>query len=734
MINFKNTMDMYDRFIDRDYLSTQDLLSFGFNKNDLTKMIEDGKLKRPRRGYYEVGNVDGLFNYVKVLFGKRYRNTERAIKGLNKCVRLAPENKSIQTRVFLNSIYEEKYDDAFKAFEFLDKTDNDFYKQDNNFWLYLLSFITEVPEQYRERVKNMTFEDMMILDGDKRFTDKYTQNNLRRNAFNQRFKNARSMEIPEVDKKINYAISDKLLSYAVRQNIQDHNHLFELIFDGNYEEAISLLEGAKEYRGLNRNDNNILIVLKDLVSIMDGNLSEVNYEEVSTLTRAINNHNYVRALEILDKYDSDNKNRTNKCLTHLINKYLDEVKKLGVSDKKVMPVVTEEFDLDKEIVASKKMMDKTEDDLFSQLTISLMNQNMDEAYSYINRYLSWIDKSKYRYFVEDMAKLDYLNGDKSFQETMCSLTDIKNDEFEYYVSSYIQGFYFNLARKEFNKAALYLDILSMSQELGGVKFSVYDMKSRLLEDSGMSEEELGFRGNEEKSNSEKEALVPAENVISVSDVMSEVRNEFSDEVGVETGDEETIVPQDDDAFIEEPGQVAYALVDVVDQLLDDTNLIMLQPMSEEEIKRVVQTTQNFPQIQTIVFEEETGEKRVVLRYYNKYGEYVNFRETLQEANRKFNNWEYEDAIELFQSVLPKLEKPKSFVYSKLGFAYMKTTYDGDYSKAIDYLTMASVTRDSSSVDIDYGKVIRDLKAKCNYNGHVISSDESSDSKGSYVKK
>ena len=45
--------------------------------------------------------------------------------------------------------------------------------------------------------------------------------------------------------------------------------LFELIFDGNYEEAISLLEGAKEFRGLNRNDNNILIVLKDLVSIME---------------------------------------------------------------------------------------------------------------------------------------------------------------------------------------------------------------------------------------------------------------------------------------------------------------------------------------------------------------------------------------------------------------------------------------------------------------------------------
>ena len=79
MINFKNTMDMYDRFIDRDYLSTQDLLSFGFNKNDLTKMIEDGKLKRPRRGYYEVGNVDGLFNYVKVIMKERRKSGNREI-------------------------------------------------------------------------------------------------------------------------------------------------------------------------------------------------------------------------------------------------------------------------------------------------------------------------------------------------------------------------------------------------------------------------------------------------------------------------------------------------------------------------------------------------------------------------------------------------------------------------------------------------------------------------------
>ncbi len=736
MINFKNTMEMYDKFIDRDYLSTQDLLALGFNKNDLTKMIEDGRLKRPRRGYYEVDNVGGLFNYVKLLFSKRYRNTERAIKGLNKCVRLDPENKSIQTRVFLNAIYEEKYDEVFKAFEYLDKTDNEFYKQDNNFWLYLLSFITEVREQYKERIKNMSFEDMMVLDGDKRFTDIVTQNNLRRNAFNQRFKNARSMEIPSVDKKINYAISDKLLSYAVRQNVEDHNHLFELIFAGNYEEAISLLEGAKEFRRLNRTDNNILIVLKDLVAAMNGILPEVIYDDVNAITQAISNHNYERVLELLERFDSDNKNRSNKCLTFLVKKIIEEKKKIGVEevDSSSVAEASEGFDLDKEIVSIKKMIDKTEDDLFRQLTTSLMSQNMDEAFIYINRYLSWIDKSKYRYFVEDVAKLDLLNGDRTFQETMCSLTDIKNDEFEYYVSSYIQGFYFNLARKEFNKAALYLDILSMSQELGGVKFSVYDMKSRLLEDSGMSEEELGFRSKEEKSDSEKEALVPAERIISVSDVMRELGEEFKEELGVATEGEETIVPQDDDAFIEEPGQVAYALVDVVDQLLDDTNLIMLQPMSEEEIQRVVQTTQNFPQIQTIVFEEETGEKRVVLRYYNKHGEYVNFKETLQEANRKYNNWEYEDAIALFQSILPKLENPKAFIYSKLGFAYMKTTYDGDYSKAIDYLTMASVTKDSSSVDIDYGKVIRDLKAKCSYNGQVIIADESSDSMGSYVKK
>ena len=72
MINFKNEMNMYDMFIDKDVLTTQELLSAGFTNKDLTRLIEDGKLNRVKRGYYELASVNGLFRYSQILFSKRY--------------------------------------------------------------------------------------------------------------------------------------------------------------------------------------------------------------------------------------------------------------------------------------------------------------------------------------------------------------------------------------------------------------------------------------------------------------------------------------------------------------------------------------------------------------------------------------------------------------------------------------------------------------------------------------
>lgn len=736
-------MDMYDKFIDSDIVHTQELLSIGLNKNDLTKLVETGKLLRVKRGVYVLPDAKGLFNYTKILFSKRYRNIDRAVKGLYRCVEMDPEDSSIQTRMFLNAVETENWQLALESFKVLEKTDNEFYKKDQNLWLYLLSFVNELPEEYRERVKNMKFEDISVLDGDLRYKDKTQHNDIRRTIFNHNFKEALDSirkSIPSNERKIATVITEKILRAVIRDNIRDHDYLYGLFVQGEYKKAKELLDGAKELHGINAADEQFLIVINDMIRVFDEKkIPEIDESvNVNSFNTALLRHDYTKTLEIYRMSASRKSSKSSKYMGILLERMAGEIEKLKLMSNE--PV---------EVLESREV-DRTADALFGQVTASLMSQDVESAFELVSKYLGYIGKDKYNDYVLDLIKLGILEGDKGFSEAMYALSDISRDEFEFFGASYIQEFYFNLARKEFGKAAIYLDILNMTYDLGGMKLNTSEMKSRLVEDAavaGISEEDLGLRKKAGVASvEEKMATIPDDKVLTVAEVMStvgegEVALEVEEEkVGVDDKKEETIVPHEDqDEFIEEPSQVAYTVVDVVDRILDDTNLIMLEPMSEEEIQRVVQTTQSFPKIQTIVLEEETGEKRVVLRYVDKSGPYIDIAATLREANAKFRNWEYEAAIDLFQSVLPRLDTPKSFIYSKLGFAYEKTTYDGDYSKAIDYLTMAAAqsSDEPNAADIDYTKIINNLKKKCNYNGLSITNDDNTDSNSrpvQYTKK
>lgn len=732
---------MYDKFIDKKGLTTQELLSLGFNKNDLTKMIESGKLIRPKRGYYELANAVGLLYYVKILFSKKskYNDQERAIKGLKRCAELEPNNGAVYSRLFVTAIINEDWNLAFDCFKVMDNTDNIYYKRDQDLWIYLLSFVTELPEEYRERVRNLKLEDLLTIPSDLRYKDRLLQNKIRNAIMQHDFKKALDYiqnDLPESDRKFNVVITSNLLKAVIKRSIQDHDYLYDLIRNGEYKEVKELLEGSKDLHGLHVSDELFLIVITDLIDILENKRAPKIDERVkaNTLSNALYRHDYYKALELQKKYNNCSR-KSDSCMAILLERVCNELNNLNISNQNCAFKEKEKI-----------KVDRTPEKLFEKITISLMEQDTETACTLVNKYLTHIDKAQYKNFVVDLIKLGVLNGDRGFSDAMYALTDISKDDFEFFVASYIQDFYFNLARKEFHKAAIYLDILGMSEDLGGAKFSISEMKERLLEDasaSGISEEELGFKKKTIVTSEEKAEHLPEENILKIADIMSTVGESPMNEAvgadlvkeeneGVTDKDEEMVVSQvDDDEFVEEPSQVTYTLVDIVDKILDDTNLVMLEPMSEEEIRRVVKTTQRFPKIQTTVLEEETGEKKVVLRYVDKSGPYIDIAATLREANAKFKNWEYQDAIDLFQSVLPKLDSPRSFIYSKLGFAYAKTTYDGDYSKAITYLTMAEYqsSMEENAAPIDYGNEIKKLKKKCGYNGEKISdSDESSNSK------
>lgn len=668
MVNFKTEMSIYDKFIDKKELTTKELLELGLNSHDLTNLVNEGKLRRVRRGFYDLEKCDGLFNYANILASKKYKKYDRFQQAINRCLEIDANNGKIHTRLFLDSLHKNNFDQAIESIRVLSNGDNVAYTKDANLWLFLLSFITELPEDLKEKVSELKLEDVLTRDDDLRYEDKLSQNKIRSNIMNYKFSQAND-ELNELNikkKPIYILITEKLLGMVKYYDMRNQHNIGDLLVEGKYEEVRDLLIRDRDLHGLSNSNKEILMILEDLISVInDKKIPEVeNMPDSDYLFVEIQKHNYERALQLYRDFPVKNVSRSVKSVGLLLERINEEINKLKKDDSRSLSVGS---------------------DIFVGITNALQSGDVDKAFLLLDQYLESINKKQYKNYIANLIKLDVLNGDKGFVESMHELSCVGRDKELFDVALYIQDFYFNLINKNFMKAAVYLNLISMSKSLGGVEVEVSQMRRILIDEAfknNIKESDLGLLSEEEIIEDKVDDLL-----------------------------EEITLPEELD--------ITYTLGDAIDDVANEVSLLMLEPMSDEEIAFVTDTCQATDCVQSIVIEEEDGSKRVFLRYYDKNGPYVDISGTLRLANYKYKNGEYEEAIELFERVLSKIENPRSFIYSKLGIAYRNITKDNDYSKAIDYLTLATAASSTEEDVRDYTDLINKLKFRTNYNGVVL---------------
>lgn len=668
MLNFKTEMSIYDKFIDKKELTTKELLELGLNSHDLTNLVNEGKLRRVRRGFYDLEKCDGLFNYANILASKKYKKYDRFQQAINRCLEIDPNNGKIHTRLFLDSLHKNNFEQAIESIRVLSNGDNVAYMKDANLWLFLLSFVTELPEDLKEKVSGLKLEDVLTREDDLRYEDKLSQNKIRSNIMNYKFSQANDNlnELNIKKKPIYILITEKLLGMVKYYDMRNQHNIGDLLVEGKYEEVRDLLIRDRDLHGLSNSNKEILMILEDLISVInDKKIPEVeNIPDSDYLFVEIQKHNYERALQLYRDFPVKNVSRSVKSVGLLLERINEEINKLKMDDSRSLSIGS---------------------DIFVGITNALQSGDVDKAFLLLEQYLESINKKQYKNYIANLIKLDVLNGDKGFVESMHELSCVGRDKELFDVALYIQDFYFNLINKNFMKAAVYLNLISMSKSLGGVEVKVSQMRKALIDEA--------FKNNIKESDL---GLLSQEDVIEdkVDDLLEEIT-----------------LPEELD--------ITYTLGDAIDDVANEVSLLMLEPMSDEEIAFVTDTCQATDCVQSIVIEEEDGSKRVFLRYYDKNGPYVDISGTLRLANYKYKNGEYEEAIELFERVLSKIENPRSFIYSKLGIAYRNITKDNDYSKAIDYLTLATAASSTEEDVRDYTDLINKLKFRTNYNGVVL---------------
>ncbi len=668
MINFKLEKTMYDLFIDKREVTTQDLYALGFKKHDLQKLVETGKIRRVKRGVYDLDKCIGLLTYSNILFSKK--NYERGRKALERCREIEPNNGSVAIRLLYNDLYDKNYEHLFEYFDVLDKNNSLVgYKKDSDMWLYLLSFITEVPERYRERVSSIRLGDILTDKDDKRY-DKLTQNRLRMNIMDFKFDDALeiSKQISKKNKGFNDSITERLLSMISYKYSNDHRRLFNMIVAGEYDEVKEILENNKAIHGLSSADEQILSIIDALMDVKEnGVVPEYSGEEINSLYVALQKKDFRRAYELYLENASKG-NKSNRSIGILLERLNLEISTILLGKKE------EEKDVSLEEIKSKEE--------FGLITSNLIRGDVNSALEILDRYLESIGKSEFKSFIINLIMLDVMNEDKTFNQSMEELVCLTKGEELLNVALFFQDYYVALHEKNFRKAAVYFNLISMSSSLGGVEIDTSSMRRSLIDEAfknGISEKELGLYGNADKE----------------------------------------VVPVVEETSLDEVSEEVYTIDSAISELYDGSNVVMLEPMDEDSVNDIVNYVRGFDSIQTLVLEEEDGSKRVVLRYVNKGGEYIDIGQVLREANNMYRNWEYGKVIDTLEGILPKLDTPKSFIYARLGISYYKTTYDGDYSKAIDYLTLASAQSAYEDEYSDYSDLINKLKSKSKYNGKVF---------------
>lgn len=728
MINEENLNKMYNGLIDEKELTTKELNSYGFNSKDLTDLINDGVLERIKRGYYSFLSIDSLFYYGKQLIASK--EYDKATACFEKCYELDPNHLGACFQLFLRAVQSKDYSKAFTYFEHFYNSDNEYYNNDSNFYLYLLSMITEIPEEHREYAKYLQLEDIRINFNDKRFEDPYSQNKVRISALNQKFTLA-SKQLNELIKQhgrlsVQDIIVRTLLSQAIEIQNDLKKNIINLAIEKKYKEIISRLEEVQEQHHLSVADECILFLAREISKVKEtGIIPEKEVVSTNKLFEAINGKNFELALSLSKDYIERNNINPSDNAMFMLLKDITELTKIKTNKSKEQPVVTPPTKKLEPVTTIKTTNSQTNSaPMTSNITFAtvigyLMQQDFDNSFRALRGYLNGINKSKYEFLIIDLIKISLIEQDVAFSKPMIALTYVSRENFTFDISEYIQNFYETLAQNRFTEARIYLDIISKSNKLGQ-SCVLTDGLEQVL---NTTEKLLNYKRNNETLDrvdasiktveQEPTIQIPIQQQVVETPMQHPISNTsiYTDDKIADTPEEEIIetnvLPITQEKVISKSTIIDYDDSEFINGKLNELyekGIILLRPMDDSRRKGIHNIVKDIPDVVSFSIGSDSN-RQVVLRFKPFLDEYLDCSAIAKEGNSAYSKGQYDACIGSYRKLL-EFGEPKAWIYAKLGLAYMKK-FDKD--TAIDYLTIATALAKEEQTDFDFTELIASLK-------------------------
>ena len=675
MISTNNLEKLYNEFIENDAITTKQLNEYGFNSTDINKLIDNNTIERVKRGFYSFKDINSLFEYgIKLAKEKNYNISNKIFE---KCYELNPNNYKYCLQFFTICIHERKYDKVFEIYERLYNLSSENEKIDLGYYMYLLNYITDIPDKYKEKVKSLDYYSIKIPSNDERYSDVMSYNRIRSAAIRGKFSSSCKILYTITINNKGYTLQDiiekTLLVQTINEEKKSRNHVISLVNEKKYNEVIEYLERKKEKIKLNTIEEYIIRLAEDYLIIK--NTSTIPKEkniETDNLFEAISANKFDLALRINNDF---NKKRNISNEDNTINIILTDICELIKSLKK---------NNNKEVCQNEKTYS---DNYFMSLMSSLMNNDIDSASLYLKSHLKEIGKSEYEYIITNLIKLSIIEKDIAYTAPMLELSLMNNENYKLNTSNYIQKFYYCLANNKLDEAKIYLDIINNAIKIKEESLNIDNLYKVLENHKSIT----NYQSNIPNFN---ENTKPQNNEISYED---EQDDDILDEEE-EYDKEEIIRNQTDIRFIEKKH----------DELIERKGIIILNTMSKDRTEFILNEADKYLDMLAFPIIDE-GKTRIVLKYNNNDYEDFDVKALISEAVEDYRYGSYEDSLNKQMKILETNNiKQYSANYAMIGLSYMRLHI---IDKAIEYLTVANHLAKQEKNDRDFGDLLLKLKGQ-----------------------
>jgi hypothetical protein len=296
---------IYDLLIDNVPLTKENLNQASITDEQINELIENGLIYANKFGTYSITSVNKLYLYGKqnLLAGNKRTAQECFVL----CYRLKPKHRETCLQMFYHAVLTHRYDEAYEYLYALENVStNEHLRKEYKIYLYLLSLVSEVPENYQEKLEAIhNDQSLLIHKKPKPFQkeDNIVMELILKGKYKFAIENLNNFLAEDFDYMIHRLIIKNLLCKIIDIDSKQKKELLELVKKRHYREIVTMLEELSLLQDLKIDEANILEVTKIIIGLFEtGDIPETIENNAETLTEAISNHDYEKALDIETKF------------------------------------------------------------------------------------------------------------------------------------------------------------------------------------------------------------------------------------------------------------------------------------------------------------------------------------------------------------------------------------------------------------------------------------------------